>query len=197
MLSKKAARLVLGVAGYIGSGKSLAGHFFEKHGAKFIEADKVVDDLYRIGQPGYLKIANFFGEEFLRKNREINRKKLAKFVFADVNKLKILNNLIHPLVADAIHKIIDACPLDLIVIEAVYFEEKFLGRFVDKILWIESSRNILLERSLTKPGMTVELFNRILKCQTRPADIDFVIDNNGSVEEFYSKLGQVLHNLGR
>lgn len=193
----KNSRFVLGIAGFIGSGKSFVGEYFQGKGAKYIDADKIVDDLYEPGKDGYLKIANFFGAEYLTKGGQVNRKKLAKFVFSDPNKLKILNNLIHPIVTNQVQKMIDGSDSDLIVIEATYFDPKFLGKFVDKILWLECDRGVLLKRALKRPGMTEEMFGRILKTQVRPGKIDFIVDNNGTKAEFISRLDKIwteIHN---
>ena len=46
--------------------------------------------------------SNFFGSKFLNSDGSVNRRKLGKVVFDDPRKLKILNNLIHPLVASEI-----------------------------------------------------------------------------------------------
>src|SRR5579883_2532813 len=97
-------RFVLGIAGYIGSGKTTVGRIFEELGAEFIDADKVVDELYQKGEDGYRKILSFFGEEYFKKNGELNRKKLAQAVFGDPKKLRILHDLIHPLVTNLIQK---------------------------------------------------------------------------------------------
>ena len=75
-------KFILGIAGYMCSGKSTVGKYFQDKGFFFIDADKVVNDLYEPGKDGYLKIANFFGEKYLKKNGQIDRKKLAKFVFS-------------------------------------------------------------------------------------------------------------------
>ncbi len=188
-------RIVLGIGGYVGSGKSLAGKFFETKGALFLDADQLVHELYRPLQEGHRKLVNYFGERFLRKDGQVDRAKLGKFVFNDVNKLKILNNLMHPLVANEVQKRLDASHEKVVVIEASYFEEKYLGRFVDALLWIECPENTLRERVLGRSGMSEEYFKNILKTQVRPEKVDYVIDNNGSIEKFYIQLEHLWQKL--
>lgn len=184
-------KYILGLCGYIGSGKSTAGHYFEKQGATFIEADKVVAELYQPQKPGYLKIKDFFGQRFITKTGKIDTNKLAKFVFNDPLKLRILQSLIHPLVASEIQKKIDAAKTNIIVIEAIYFEEKYLGKMINTLLWIDSTPEKLKTRALQKPGMTSEKFSKILRVQTKPKNIDFVVENNGSKQELYQKLEDI------
>ncbi len=182
---------VLGIAGYMGSGKSTVAAYFATKGAKVIDADVVVDTLYEPNHDGYLKIANFFGAEYLTSKKLLNRKKLANFVFKDLKKLKILNYLIHPLVASEVQKLIDKAQEKFMVVEAIYFEEKHLGRLVDAIVWVECEEALLEQRALQRPGMNVALFKRILKAQTKPEHIDYVVNNNGDLAHLYRQLDAI------
>ena len=75
-------KVLLGVTGYLGSGKSTAIKYFEKYGYFVIDADKVVHALYEPGKDGWRKIKDFFGEEYLVGGKgKVNRPKLRKVVF--------------------------------------------------------------------------------------------------------------------
>lgn len=184
-------RKVIGIAGYIGAGKTEAGRFFESLGAFFIDADEVVNYLYQKEKEGYRKMVNYFGEEFLRKDGELDRQKLAKFVFSDKNKLTILNHLIHPLVANEVQKRIDASHAAIIVLEATYFDARHLGRMVNEILWIECQTELLEERVLKRQGMKEALVRKILKSQVKPEGITMTVENNGSLDEFHHQLKKI------
>lgn len=181
-------RKIVGIAGFIGSGKTEAGLFFQKKGALFIDADDVVTDLYQPGEEGYRKIVNYFGDAFLKKNKEVDRRKLAQFVFGDLNKLKIINNLIHPLVTNEVQKRIDISKERIVVIEATYFAPKHLGRIVDAILWIECNEEVLKERVLQRSGMDESLLESVYKSQSKPESVDFVVSNNDSMSSFHDGL---------
>jgi len=144
---------VLGVCGKTASGKSEVLNVLNGLGWKILDADKIVYELYRAGREGQRRIADFFGEEFILKNGNVNRKKLSRVVFGDRKKLKILNALIHPLVINEIRKFIDSCEDgDRVAIEAFYFEEKGLGKIVDKILFIERPLDEI-QKSLNNRGV--------------------------------------------
>jgi dephospho-CoA kinase len=181
-------KMILGIAGYISSGKSEAGRYFEKEGAYFINADEVVGGLYKQGNDGWRKIVSFFGREFLRKNGEINRKRLAKFVFSDGKKLKIINGLIHPLVVTEIRRLIAGSDKEFIAVEASYFEEGKLLEMMDKIMWVDCDRAKLKKRAIRNNGITGQMFEQIISVQRRPAKVDFTVDNSGSKAEFHRKL---------
>ena len=191
----KNKRMILGIAGYIASGKSEAGRYFAHLGAKFIEADQVVNELYRPGGDGYRKIVSFFGREYLRKNGEINRKKLAKFVFSDGRKLKILNSLIHPLVCEQVRKIIGKSREKMVVIEAAYFEKKRLLEPVDRIIWIECGKRILKRRAIKNNRITGEMFERIIGSQSKPEKIDYKVDNGSNLAALHGQLKKIYVDL--
>lgn len=189
-------KIVLGISGLIGSGKSTAGMYFESLGSVFINADEVVNDLYKIGNDGYLKITQFFGDRFLDVKGQIDRALLSKYVFDDVNKLKILNKMIHPLVFNETIKRIDKVKDGIIVIEAVYFDNDMIGKLVDKIVWIECDMNLLKERALSN-GMTENLFLKISTIQHKPEKIDFMVYNNGTKEEFRKRLYEIWKSVSK
>ncbi len=186
-------KTVLGIAGFIGSGKTTVGHCFKTLGADFIDADMVVNELYRSGQAGFKKIRDFFGEEYVKRG-VLDRKKLARTIFSDPKKLKILHALIHPLVTAEIQKMIDRSSSALIVLEATWFEKKFLCRLVSRIVWVEIAKELAYKR-LKARNLGRAMFEKILKLQAKPDKIDFVIDNSfskralrASVKELFAKL---------
>ncbi len=193
-------KIVLGISGYIGSGKSEAGRYFKSKGAYFIDADVIVDKIYEWDGAGFDNIKNFFGERFLFKNGGVNRKKLGRFVFSDVNKLKILNNLIHPLVAKEIKLEMEvAINEKVVVIEAVYLEGRHMLEIVDRKLWVECGEKQIYTRALQKAKYKLETVKNILEIQKeikiRPEKPDFVVDNSGDISDFKKRLDKVWKEL--
>ena len=81
---------VLGVTGVIGSGKSTACRILsEQLGFYWIEADAIVHELYKVGEPGYKKIREYFGDPFVGKYG-VNRGRLRRFALQNPQKLWIL-----------------------------------------------------------------------------------------------------------
>ncbi len=188
-------KIVIGISGFIGSGKSTIAHIFESLGAYRIDADEVVDQIYQPNQPGYKKILEFFGEEYFKKNGELNRKKLAKNIFDDPKKLRILHSLIHPLVTTEIQKIIDKCKNPFIIIEATYFEKKQLKQLISKIIWIECPKNILEQRVQQERAMDKKLFEKIIFYQKKPEEIDYIIENSKTIDELTEKVTKLFQKI--
>ncbi len=187
--------LVIGIAGFIGSGKSTLGKFIEKSGGYFINADDIVDFLYMRGNAGYEKIKSFFGVEYLLKNGDLNRRKLAREVFSDKNKLRILNNLIHPMVVQEIKRKVSMIKSGVVALEAVYFEKGFLRDVVDKIIWVDCPKEVLMKRINKERKYDAGVLEKVLELQKKPEKVDFVISNAGNKRDLLGKLKKIWPSL--
>ncbi|KKU79109.1 MAG: dephospho-CoA kinase, partial [Candidatus Peregrinibacteria bacterium GW2011_GWA2_47_7] len=96
-------RIVVGVTGGFGVGKSTVCRIFESRGAVWISADELVHALYLPGGAGYKKIQGYFGDTFVGPNG-VHRAKLRRLVLSNAHKLWILNKLMHPIVLHAVQR---------------------------------------------------------------------------------------------
>ena len=88
---------MIGIIGGFASGKSTVAAEFAKLGCKLIDADKIAHTLLA-NDAVKEKIIASFGREILSSTGRIDRKKLAGKVFTEIEKLALLNEIIHPLV---------------------------------------------------------------------------------------------------
>src|SRR5262249_52165137 len=96
-----AARLVIGLTGGIGSGKSTVAAMLADLGADVIDTDKVGHDGYRPGSPGFAPWGEAFGPDVVAADGTIDRRALAR-VFSDPEALARLNAIVHPLIGFAV-----------------------------------------------------------------------------------------------
>jgi dephospho-CoA kinase len=192
---KKNKQIVIGVTGYLGSGKSTVLKYFHDLGFDTIDADRLVHELYKPGMDGWRKINDFFGEEYILKNGLVNRKKLGKTVFSNPIKLNILEKLVHPLVYNEINKVFKKSKSDFLALEAVKFDNKKLDVKVEYIIWVESDLKTAYKRFLKKRKISYKEFLDIVKFQQKPKKIDFVIRNNGTKLELKKKVAKVFKEL--
>ena len=90
---------VLGITGQVGAGKStILAYLEEKYKAKVIQADQVGHLVMEPDTSCYKQICSLFGEQILAADQKIDRKKLGAIVFADQEKLAMLNAIVHPAV---------------------------------------------------------------------------------------------------
>lgn len=186
-------KYVIGITGGIGSGKSMVLDIFKtEFDACIIDADKVGHMILEPEASGYKKIVEAFGTNILSDVQSdgkpaIDRKKLGSIVFTSKEKVKILNNITHPLIYDEVKVLIEASEKQLIVLEAALLTESTLTEFCDEIWFIYAKKEVRMERLFRYRGLTTEKALSIIDNQ--PTDEEFkkkctvIIDNSGGKED--------------
>ncbi len=88
--------MLIGLTGGIASGKTTVAEIFENRGIPVVSADLVYrEEIIKPETPVWKEIVDYFGEEILLDNKEINRKKLADIVFHSWWKRRKLNKITH------------------------------------------------------------------------------------------------------
>lgn len=88
---------IIALSGGVASGKNFIANIFKKEfNSNIFDADKIVHKILKSNKEAFLQIKEKFQDCI--QNDEINRKILGKIVFNDKKKLKILEEIIHPLV---------------------------------------------------------------------------------------------------
>jgi len=175
---KKQNKMVLGVTGTFGSGKSTVAGMFKVLGAEIIDADKLAHACLRPGDICYRKIRTLFGT--------VERKKLARLAFNDAELLQKLNSIIHPQVIQVILERIKKTKAKLIVLDAPLLIECGLNKVVDKLIVVSITGKEQLSR-LKKAGFNKSEVSERLKAQiplsAKMRLADFIIDNSGTLKE--------------
>ena len=90
--------LRIGITGGMGAGKSTVCEIFSKIGISVYDADSRAKWLMSEDQDLKQQIKSNFGWDSYTRNEDLNRDYLAKVVFNNEDKLKVLNSLVHPAV---------------------------------------------------------------------------------------------------
>ena len=181
---KSKQKIILGLTGSFGSGKTSVAKILQSYGAQILDADKIAHGCIKPGTAAYKIIARIFGRDILGKDRKIIRKKLGVRAFADKKLLLKLNRIVHPLVIGVIKKAIKNSPKKVMVIDAPLLIEAGLHRIADKLIVVKISRSRQLKRIKQRTGLAEGQILKMIKaqiplpCKVRLAD--FVIDNSGT-----------------
>ncbi|MCL4457991.1 MAG: dephospho-CoA kinase [Nitrospirae bacterium] len=196
---------IIGLTGNYGMGKSTAAHMFKELGAFVIDTDDIVRELLKDPAVIY-EIKKAFGDDIIQQSAasgqpsEINKKKLAEIVFEHPHLRISLEDILHPRVFKRVEeeagKIND--PSAIIIVEApVIFERGYQNRF-DKIITVFASEDIAVSR-LKGKGIPGEEAVKRLKSQfpieMKIAKSDFVIDNNGDLENTKKQVKEIYNQL--
>lgn len=179
-----------GLTGGVASGKSTVARMFAELGAKIIDADRLGHELIRAPRPAYHEIVNCFGFEILDLQGEIDRKRLGAAVFADPEKLRALNAILHPRIMERCNQLAEGFHLQdsravVLVDAALIYEANLADRFVKIIVtWCRPEQQI--ERLMARTGLACAEAERRIAAQMPIEEKrrrgDYVIDCSGELE---------------
>ncbi|MFD8505456.1 dephospho-CoA kinase [Streptomyces sp. NPDC059687] len=175
--------LKVGLTGGIGAGKSEVSRLLVECGAVLIDADRIAREVVAPGTPGLAAVADAFGAGVLAPDGGLDRPKLGSVVFADPEKLAVLNAIVHPLVGARSRELEAAAPEDAVVVHDVpLLAENALAPLYDVVVVVDASPATQLDRLVRLRGMTEEDARARMAAQaTRDKRLevaDIVIDND-------------------
>ncbi|MGC4985020.1 dephospho-CoA kinase [Streptomyces sp. DT193] len=194
--------LKVGLTGGIGAGKSEVSRLLVAHGAVLIDADRIAREVVAPGTPGLAAVVDAFGEEVLAADGGLDRPKLGSIVFADPQKLAVLNSVVHPLVGARSRALEDAAPEDAVVVHDVpLLAENGLAALYDLVIVVDARPETQLDRLVRLRGMTEEDARARMAAQAsrdkRLAIADIVIDNDVPLETLELRVRDVWADLVR
>jgi dephospho-CoA kinase len=192
-----------GLTGGIASGKTTAAKMFEDLGAWIVDADKVGHELLGRSLPAYQEIVQYFGDEILDPKGEIDRKQLGALVFANAEKLKALNAIVHPkIIAQVDRRATEYAashPGVVVLVDAALIFETGIGGSFRKVIvaWCRPEQQV--ERLMAKTGFAREEAVRRIAAQMPPEEkrkrADFVIDCSGTPTDTQSQVQELFPKL--
>ncbi|MEO0184948.1 MAG: dephospho-CoA kinase [candidate division WOR-3 bacterium] len=191
----KKNRVVIGVGGNIGSGKTTAAKIFQSYGMKYISADQIG---WSVLPEIAGKLRNRFGDAIFSGSK-IDRTKLRNLVFSNPKYLKTLNSISHPRLLKKIHKEMDNSRSKSIVIDAaLLFSWPDLLRKIDCPILVKSNKILKRKRALRK-GITREIFEKILNTQQTESEMaqkaKYIIKNNGTLLQLERQCRKIFKEL--
>jgi len=194
--------LKVGLTGGIGAGKSEVSRLLVEHGAVLIDADRIARDVVAPGTPGLAAVVEAFGEDVLAEDGSLDRPKLGSVVFADPERLAVLNSIVHPLVGARSRELEAAAAEDAVVVHDVpLLAENSLAPLYDLVVVVDASPETQLDRLVRLRGMTEEDARARMAAQAtrekRLAIADVVIDNDVPLEELRRRVREVWGDLVR
>ncbi|MEV7969802.1 dephospho-CoA kinase [Sphaerisporangium sp. NPDC088356] len=192
--------LKIGLTGGIGSGKSEVSRRLADHGAVVIDADKIAREVVEPGTTGLALIVEAFGEDVLRDDGSLNREKLGQIVFADADKLRRLNAIVHPRVGERVAEVQEGAPGDAVVVYDVpLLAENNLAPMYEVVIVVDAPDEVRLGRLVGLRGMTEEDALARIRSQASREDrlkiADIVIPNEGSLDRLDSRVDEVWAEL--
>ncbi|MGB8855162.1 MAG: dephospho-CoA kinase [Burkholderiales bacterium] len=192
----RTSRLVIGLTGGIGSGKSAAADRFAQHGIAVVDTDDISRELTGANGAAMPAIKRQFGDAFLTPIGALNREAMRQRVFSDPLAKKQLEAILHPLIrAESLKRIAAATSPYVILAVPLLFETGGYGEIVSSTLVVDCSELLQIERTMQRSGMTGEQVRAVMAAQlTRKARLknaDDVIHNNGTLRELADEVDRL------
>jgi dephospho-CoA kinase len=180
-------RLVVGLTGGIGSGKSAAAEEFERLGATVVDTDAIARSLTEPGGAAMPHIQALFGDAFVSPDGAMDRSAMRTRVFADPAAKRALESLLHPMIrAEAERRIAQASGPYVVYVVPLLIESKDARRRADRILVVDAPEELQVSRVAARSGLASAEVRAIMATQVsraeRLAAADDVVDNAGSLE---------------
>ena len=196
---------VIGITGGVGAGKSVILEYLKgNYKVRNLEADRIAEMLMKPGTECYDKLMKFLPVEIYNDDETINRSKLAEKLFESPKLRQEVNQVVHPAVKAYIQERIEEQRqmriLDYVIIEAALLIEDHYDKICDEIWYVYATEEVRRQRLLDSRGYTPAKIEQIFESQMPEeeyrAHCQVVIDNNGTKEEAFYQVAQVIKNKG-
>lgn len=191
----------IAVTGSIASGKSTVCRILKDNGAYVVNSDQIAHELLSLDNPTGKKVLEIFGEQIIT-NQKIDRKKIARIVFHNPEKLKALEEILHPVILQEIQKIYEQEKrknrYNLFVVEMPLLFELHQADFYDYVICVHANIEAC-KRRFKELGFEEDDFNQRTSRQMDPIQkckkSDFTITNDGSLEDLENKVKEIYPEL--
>ncbi len=195
-------KIVIGLTGNIGTGKTTISNILAKLGATIINADQIGHELLQPKTQTWHKIVSTFGKDILKANNEIDRRKLGEIVFNNPQALAILNQIMHP---EMYHRTKERIETEqkkgakVIVLEAPLLIEAGWTNLVDQIWLATAPKEVIIERLKKEKGwdetQILARLNSQLPQEEKIKRAQVVIDTNCSLSQLETKVTQLWEKI--
>ena len=179
-------KLVIGLTGGIGSGKSAAADAFAELGARVVDTDAIAHELTGTAGAAIPEIARQFGKAFIDASGAMDRKRMRDLIFSDAEEKQRLEALLHPMIrAESERRIAAAASPYVVHVVPLLVESPDYRSRVGRVLVVDCPEALQVSRVRQRSGLPEGEVRRIIASQIqrerRLAAADDVIDNSGSI----------------
>ncbi len=190
----------VGLTGGVASGKSTVSAILAELGAVVIDADVLAREVVAPGTDGLAAVVAEFGRDVLGPDGGLDRPKVGALVFADPERRKALEAIIHPRVRERAAEIEAAAPPGSVVVHDIPLlaETGQAGSF-DAVVVVDVPAEVQVDRMVHIRGMSEEDARARIAAQAsreeRLSIATYVVDNTGSLDELRAHVEEVYERL--
>ena len=195
--------LRVGLTGSIGVGKSFVAGVLAELGCHVIDADQTARAVVEPGSPGFSAIAERFGREVIRADGMLDRERLGSLVFADGEKRRMLNSILHPYIIARQDELLREWetkdPNDIAVVDAALMIESGGYKRFDKLIVVHCTSEEQLKRIMIRDNLSREEAEKRIRAQLpqeeKKSYADYLIDTSAGFEATRKRTAEVYRQL--
>lgn len=188
--------LKIGLTGSIGMGKSTTAQMFVAEGCALWDADAAVHRLYHKGGAAVSPIRVAFPNAI--KEGAVDREVLREQIQRDPAVLKLIEDIVHPLVAADRARFIEESDAEYLVLDIPLLFETGVDRMMDATVCVSVSDEVQEKRVLARGTMSREQFLAIRGKQMSNAEksarADYVVETD-SLEHAKSQVQAIMADI--
>ncbi len=191
-------RLVLGITGGSGSGKSQVCKLLASMGAEIIDADEIGHEITS-REDVLREITVEFGSGVINPDGTLNRRALGSIVFSSKKALETLNIITHKKIFDEIEKRLSESRAEVVAIDAAVLKTTKIKDLCSFIIAVVAPMNMRLSRIMQRDSLSEEQAKSRIASQMSDAEyahgVDFVILNGGNVENLNRRVIEIFETI--
>jgi dephospho-CoA kinase len=195
--------LLVGVTGGLGAGKSTVARMLGDRGAVVVDADDLARRALEPGTRAYQEACALFGDEVITPTGDLDRAAIAARVFADEDKRRALESIVHPevfrMLAETVeaHQDTDA----VVVFDAPLIVETGFHDACDVVVVVTAPEEERVGRVARARGMPEEDTRARIAAQISPdereAVADIILPNDAGLGALVQRVDELWRDLAR
>ncbi|MDE6084029.1 MAG: dephospho-CoA kinase [Muribaculaceae bacterium] len=159
----RGGRMLIGIAGGIGSGKSVVSRILRLKGFRVYDCDTRAKQLMTESESLRKEIVRIAGDEAYSADGSLNRKFLSECLFSNQEVRRDINLVVHRAVRDDVESFAAATEEDApVFVESAIMAESGLAESCDAIWLVTAPETVRIDRVMKRNGLShQEILNRI------------------------------------
>lgn len=193
---------VVGLTGPTGAGKSLVSALLKEHGIQSVDADVIGHAVTEKNSRGLYELSVAFGDDIIKPDGTLDRPLLAKKAFSDPEKLRLLNDITHPLITMEIRRRIRELEnegVSIVSLDAALLFESGADILCNDTIAVLADRAVRKKRIIARDSLSEEDADRRINAQKSDeyylSKANHTVYNNGDIEKLTADLVPIVRKM--